>query len=325
MSIEVFDWDKIGKNTSIGKGVIDLTKLEPFTPSEVVVPLSSNKLGNKGQVRLRMLFTPEIISRTRKATSTFSTAGRAATQIGAAPVAIGKGVAGGVVGGVGAVGKGAVGGVTGVGKGVKGIFGGKKAPVADDQAASALQAATGGATNASGMPVIQESTMAAAAAGTTAGGAVPEGIGALGGALGGAASSIAPMAYGYNADPQSFPKQSSASVNNGNAAGGSESPEGTLRVVIQNGMGLVDSDGDQVRPYVVLNLGNKEFKTKHGAKTKTPEWDESFTFSAGPSTKTLHLEVFDYKTIGRDRSIGQVDIPVRVILIVDFFLAVGHP
>jgi hypothetical protein len=39
--------------------------------------------------------------------------------------------------------------------------------------------------------------------------------------------------------------------------------------------------------------------------------DESFTFHVGPDTKSLHLEVFDHKTIGKDKSIGQIDIPVR--------------
>lgn len=286
MTIEVFDWDQIGKNTSIGKGVIGLSALEPFAPSEVTVPLSSAKLGDKGQVHLRMLFTPEIITRTRKATSTFSTAGRAATQIGTAPVALGKGV----VGGVGIAGKGVIGGVGGVGKGVKGIFGGKKS-VEDP---SALQAATGGATNASGLPVINEPAAAVT------------------GAFGGLSSSVPPMVYGYdtgNTEAQSFPK-SSTSVNNA----ANNSNEGTLRVVIQNGKEMADSDGDQVRPYVVLSLGNKEFKTKHGAKTNAPEWDESFTFAAGPTTKTLHLEVFDYRALGKDRPIGQLDIPVSFLI-----------
>ena len=44
--------------------------------------------------------------KSRKATSTFSSAGRAMTQIGVAPVGVGKGVVSGVGAGVGAVGKG---------------------------------------------------------------------------------------------------------------------------------------------------------------------------------------------------------------------------
>lgn len=45
-----------------------------------------------------MMFTPEIIAKARKNTSTFNTAGRAVTQIGGFPVSAGKGVLHGVAG-----------------------------------------------------------------------------------------------------------------------------------------------------------------------------------------------------------------------------------
>ena len=82
---------------------------------ERTVNLQHAKLGNKASIRLRFLFTPEVITKSRKPTSTFSTAGRAMTQIGAAPVNVSKGVVSGV-----GVGAGVVGGV--VGKGVMSIF-----------------------------------------------------------------------------------------------------------------------------------------------------------------------------------------------------------
>ena len=47
---------------------------------------------------IRMTFTPEIIAKTRKNTSTFNTAGRAVTQIGGLPVSAGMGVIHGVAG-----------------------------------------------------------------------------------------------------------------------------------------------------------------------------------------------------------------------------------
>lgn len=47
---------------------------------------------------MRILFQPEIIAKSRKNTSTFSTAGRAVTQIGTLPVNAGKGVFHGVTG-----------------------------------------------------------------------------------------------------------------------------------------------------------------------------------------------------------------------------------
>ena len=65
---------------------------------EQVVNLVSPKLGEKGEVRLRLLFQPKIVAKTRKQTSTFMDAGRAMTQIGAIPLSAGKGVFQGVTG-----------------------------------------------------------------------------------------------------------------------------------------------------------------------------------------------------------------------------------
>lgn len=65
---------------------------------EQVVNLVSPKLGEKGEVRLRLVFQPKIVAKTRKQTSTFLDAGRAMTQIGAIPLSAGKGVFQGVTG-----------------------------------------------------------------------------------------------------------------------------------------------------------------------------------------------------------------------------------
>lgn len=73
-----------------------MASLEPFEAQERTINLSSHKHGEKGQVRIRMVFRPEIIAKQRKNTSTFSTAGRAMTQIGGLPLSAGKGVFHGV-------------------------------------------------------------------------------------------------------------------------------------------------------------------------------------------------------------------------------------
>ena len=65
---------------------------------EQVVNLVSSKHGEKGEVRLRLVFQPKIVAKTRKQTSTFIGAGRAMTQIGAIPLSAGKGVFQGVTG-----------------------------------------------------------------------------------------------------------------------------------------------------------------------------------------------------------------------------------
>ena len=234
MTLEVFDWDQFGANESLGKAKIDLEALEPFTPSRISVPLLTSKHGQKGTVNLSLLFTPQIVAKSRKSTSTFSTAGRAVTQVGAAPLNVGKGV----VGGVGAAGKGVVGGVGAVGKGVKGVFGGRKKSVGE----ASLPPASGAA-NASGVPVP----------------AIPAIIEPTG------AAAAAPGIEGYSAanESQTFPQ---AEVASGSGL------EGTLRVTGLCGRAMVDSDGDQIKPYVVVTVGGKEVKTKHLNKTNAPEW-----------------------------------------------------
>lgn len=96
--IELFDWNQIEQAKSLGKARIDLEQLEPFESVEQIVHLSSPKHGDKGTVRVRLLFSPEIILKERKNTSTFNTAGRAATQIGHIPMSAGRGVVQGVTG-----------------------------------------------------------------------------------------------------------------------------------------------------------------------------------------------------------------------------------
>jgi Ca2+-dependent lipid-binding protein len=96
--VEIFDWNQIEQAKSLGTAKIDLADLEPFKGTERLLNLTSAKLGEKGVVRIRLLFQPEFIAKTRKSTSTFSTATRTMTNIGAAPLGAGKGVIQGVAG-----------------------------------------------------------------------------------------------------------------------------------------------------------------------------------------------------------------------------------
>ncbi|EAU89251.1 transmembrane protein [Coprinopsis cinerea okayama7 len=95
--IEVFDWNRVESDESLGSAQIDLQSLEPFRATERIIALSTPKHGQKGRIRLQLLFNPMIIAKTRKTASTFtSVGGRAMTQIGALPVNAGKGVLHGV-------------------------------------------------------------------------------------------------------------------------------------------------------------------------------------------------------------------------------------
>ncbi|KAK7064548.1 C2 domain-containing protein [Favolaschia claudopus] len=95
--VEIYDWDRVGTADSLGTAQIDLADLEPFEATERTLELQSSK-GPSGSVRVRLMFLPEIIAKSRKNTSTFSGAGRAMTQIGGMPIHAGKGVIHGVTG-----------------------------------------------------------------------------------------------------------------------------------------------------------------------------------------------------------------------------------
>ena len=96
--MEIFDWNQLEQAKSLGAAEIDLADLEPFKGTERLLKLTSAKRGEKGAVRIRLLFQPEFIAKSRKTTSTFSTATRTMTNIGAAPLGAGKGVIQGVAG-----------------------------------------------------------------------------------------------------------------------------------------------------------------------------------------------------------------------------------
>ena len=155
---------------------------------EQVVNLVSSKHGEKGEVRLRLVFQPKIVAKTRKSTSTFIGAGRAMTQIGALPISAGKGV---------------FHGVTGVFKHKE-----REETIPEDTSGENPHAAD------NHVPV---------AAATT-----------------------------HSENGQSAPGE-----------------PGSLKVSVMDAKGLIPHD---IKPYAIVRVGDKEFKTKHTAKTDAPEW-----------------------------------------------------
>ncbi|KAK4042437.1 C2 domain-containing protein [Parachaetomium inaequale] len=97
----VWDWDFADKPDFLGGADINLAQLEPFRAQEVKYPLD----GKSGVIRVRMLFTPDYVTRTRQGTSTlagtFSVPGRIVTGVAGAPIKGGVAVAGAVGHGVG--------------------------------------------------------------------------------------------------------------------------------------------------------------------------------------------------------------------------------
>ncbi|KAG2350711.1 tricalbin [Suillus weaverae] len=243
-SLEVFDWNQLEQSKSLGRGTINLHDIEPFEAAEQMIELSSEKHGAKGHVAIRLIFQPEIIAKSRKATSTFSSAGRAMTQIGSLPFGAGKGV------------------VRGIGNVFKREFGGSHEKL--DVPHAIPEAAAGQASRPIGEPTADEDT-----------------------------NVTATSAF--------------LSLNRTPSLLGPPSEPGTLRVTMISAkdVSMVDT-----KPYAVIRVGDKEFKTKHGIKTSSPEWNESFNFAASAHIPKLHLWIYDHKTLGKDKLLaeGEVDI-----------------
>ena len=206
----MFDWNQIEQAKSLGNARIDLSTLEPFEATEQDVRLSHQKHGEKGYVRVRLLFQPEIIAKSRKNTSTFSTAGRAMTQIGHLPVGAGKGVL----------------------HGVTGVF--RRGTISDSDDEKPVVAA--------------DKVPASLPSGQASIPLVPE--------------QLSPRTSLNALAPSVLITDTGAPTN------GASSALGTLRVTVLEAKDLSTSD---VKPYVTVRVGDKEFKTKH-VKSATPEW-----------------------------------------------------
>ena len=92
--VKVMDWDRGEKDDLLGEADINLELLEPFRLKEVVLGLD----GKSGALRLKMLFKPDYVIRSRQGSSTFSGTFATPVKIVGAPVK-GVGAVGGAVGG----------------------------------------------------------------------------------------------------------------------------------------------------------------------------------------------------------------------------------
>ena len=89
---DVYDWDFGDKADFLGSSSIDLGVLEPFQSQEMTFNLN----GKSGALRLKMLFKPDYVTRSRQGSSTFSGTFSAPGKIIGAPVKAGTFVGGGV-------------------------------------------------------------------------------------------------------------------------------------------------------------------------------------------------------------------------------------
>jgi hypothetical protein len=96
----VWDYDFADKPDRLGATFVNLEQLDPFKAQEIKLMLD----GKSGMLRLRLLFRPDYVTRTRQGTSTFGTfaaPGKIVTGVAGAPLKGGAAVAGVVGHGVG--------------------------------------------------------------------------------------------------------------------------------------------------------------------------------------------------------------------------------
>ncbi|KAI7968649.1 hypothetical protein EIK77_002242 [Talaromyces pinophilus] len=105
--VDVYDWDFGDSADFLGGADINLEMLEPFHPQEVNLDLD----GKSGAIRLKLLFKPSYVTKTRQGQSTMSGTFAPAGKIVGAPVK-----------GVGMVGGGVVKGASFLGRGLKSRF-----------------------------------------------------------------------------------------------------------------------------------------------------------------------------------------------------------
>ena len=92
--VRVMDWDFGDKADFLGEAIINLEMLEPFQPQEINLGLD----GKSGAIRLKLLFKPSYVTRSRQGSSTFQGTFATPGKIVGAPVK-GVGKVGGAVGG----------------------------------------------------------------------------------------------------------------------------------------------------------------------------------------------------------------------------------
>lgn len=246
--VEIFDWNQLEQAKSLGSAKINVEDLTPLTATERTLSLSSEKRGNKGQIIISMVFQPEIIVKSRKSTSTFSAAGRTMTAIGSAPINAGMGVL----------------------QGVAGVF--KRGRDSEDEHILFNVGSQSEPKAVHGAPI-------------NAGKAVLQGV--TGVFKRGRDSEDEHIVFnlGGHPEPKAVPDipgtQVSQPVGDGEHLGvpavssdtnghSAHSEQGVLRVSVLDAKDLIG--GPDVKPYAVLRIGEKEYKTKHTGKTVAPEW-----------------------------------------------------
>lgn len=244
-SVEVNDWDQMGASDSLGVAQIDLSNLEPLEAQERTLDLVHPKYGQKGQIKISLVFTPQIVAKSRKATTTFAVGTRAMTQVATLPFGATLGVAKGVGHGVGAAG-----GLA------KGLFGRKATLPTVEAEPEGFSIPVPPLPSSLAVPPAPSRPLPPAPAEL-----------AMDPPSGQISQPVAVTEAASNGSSTLLPVTNTATFA-GQTAGAPES--GAIKVTVFSAKDL--SQSSDIKPYVQLKVGKKEFATKHLSKTISPEW-----------------------------------------------------
>ncbi|KAI1093498.1 tricalbin [Rostrohypoxylon terebratum] len=272
---KVYDYDFADKPDFLGGTDINLEQLDPFIAKELKLLLD----GKSGSVRLRLLFKPDYVTRSRLGTSTFSGTfggpGRIVTGVVGAPVKGGVAVAG-VVG-------------HGVGKGASFIKRGFRGKKDDDSNGLALTSSN------SEIPTIVTNGPEAAAPGP----GLRRSTGLSVDGESAAARPVTPTANGKNHTRN--PSLGGVSIHSlaPGAAGA-----GTATFTVVSAEGYPSSSDIYV---VIKQLTPKERtvgKTRHHESPDVVRFDETFKHTCTADTQ-FRIEVKGHHTFGSDDDLGE--------------------
>lgn len=269
--VDVYDWDFGDSADYLGGSDINLEMLDPFQSQEVTLALD----GKSGAIRLKLLFKPAYVMRSRQGSSTFHGTFAAPGKIVGAPVK-----------GVGMVGGGVVKGASFLRHGLMSKIGHK-----GDEAAPAAAAP------ASREPAPAESTNGAAPATVLVDGATPPG-----------SEPGTPLKHHH----RSRSTASQLSDRLGLSGGGSsiKGEGGTATITIVSATGFPPSANVRVIVKAVTSKGSKEVhKTKHiKSGTGTVQFDpshETFRVKDTTADAQYQIRVVDHSTFGSDDVLGE--------------------
>lgn len=276
-SVKVMDWDFADKPDFLGAADINLEQLEPFKAQEVKLILD----GKSGTLRLRLLFRPDYVTRSKQGTSTFS-------GTFAAPGRIVTGVAGAPI-------KGATGIVHGVGKGASFIKRGFTSRRKDDDVA------------ASATPTLAESpTMVVNGADSSPGGGLKR------------SSNFAPSEGDISPDASPIPALGASNGHNRTTSFGAASMHsaiasgstGTATFTIVSASGFPPSSD----VYIVVQQKGPKSKTigktkHHKAHDGLFKYEETFKCTCSPDA-TFVVQAKENHTFSSDDDLGEHFLPV---------------